>query len=94
LRQMVELYLEHGAERVRSLTEAAAAGDVNRVERAAHTMKSSAANLGAVRLRHTAEAVEMNAAADMIDSELVARLVREYEESAGALRRVLEEQTS
>ena len=93
VRRMVELYLANGPERVRSLREGAAAGDVARVEQAAHTMKSSAGNLGAVRLQRTAEALEASAGRGAIDEKLVARLVREYADSAGALRSALEEET-
>jgi two-component system, sensor histidine kinase and response regulator len=90
--RLLELYLANGPERIRSLSDGAAAGDVQRVERVAHTMKSSAGNLGAARLQRTAEALEAGAAAGMIDDELVARLVREYDEAAAALRSVLDEQ--
>lgn len=93
LAQMVELYLANGPDRVRTLQDGAATGDVERVERAAHTMKSSAGNLGAIRLQRTAEALESSAGAGTVDAQLVARLVREYEESAAALREVLEEET-
>jgi HPt (histidine-containing phosphotransfer) domain-containing protein len=91
VRRMVELYLSNGPERLRVLTESAAAGDVVQVELAAHTMKSSAGNLGAVRLQHTADALEAVAASGAIDEAMVARLVSEYEESAEALRRALEQ---
>jgi HPt (histidine-containing phosphotransfer) domain-containing protein len=93
VRRLVELYLANGPERMRSLSDGAAEGDADRVERGAHTMKSSAGNLGAVRLQRTAEALEASAAEGTIDSQLVARLVREYDESAAALRSLLEEQT-
>jgi HPt (histidine-containing phosphotransfer) domain-containing protein len=56
-------------------------------------MKSSAGNLGAVRLQRTAEALEASAGRGAIDEQLVARLVREYEDSARALRGALEEET-
>jgi HPt (histidine-containing phosphotransfer) domain-containing protein len=92
-RRMIELYLESAPERVRTLGEAAAAGDVMRVERGSHMMKSSAGNLGAVRLQRTAEALEAAAAAGTIDVQLVQRLVSEFAASAAALRKVLEEQS-
>lgn len=91
LRQMIELYLTNGPDRIRSLTEGAAARDAAQVERAAHTLKSSAGNLGAARLQTIAEAVESEAAAGRIDEVQVAQLVRDYEASVDALRRALEE---
>lgn len=94
VRRMIELYLTNVAERIGMVMKGAAEGDASQVELAAHTMKSSAGNLGAVRLQHTAEALETIAASGAIDEQLVARLVREHEESAAALRRALEDQPS
>lgn len=91
---MVELYLSGGPARVHEITNGAAAGDAARVERAAHGLKSSAGNVGAERLQHTAAELEAFAADGNIDMEIVARLVREYEESVDALRRVLEDRPS
>ena len=92
VRQMLELYLAQGPERIHALVEGAGAGDADRVERAAHTMKSSAGNVGALRLQHTAERLEAAAGAGVIDPLMVERLVREYHESAALLRSVLEEE--
>jgi HPt (histidine-containing phosphotransfer) domain-containing protein len=93
VRRMLELYLENGPERARALGERAAAGDVSGVERSAHTMKSSAGNLGAVRLQRAAERLEAAAAAGSIDSAIVSELLSEFEESSRELRRVLEERS-
>ncbi|MBR9990172.1 MAG: Hpt domain-containing protein [Gemmatimonadetes bacterium] len=87
---MAELYLEHGPLRIRALREGAAAGDADQIERAAHTLKSSAGNLGAVRLQRLAEGLEAAAAAGVIDRDAIERTVHEYEESAAALRSMLE----
>lgn len=89
VRRMIELYLEAGPGRVGSIRGSAASGNIDAVERAAHSMKSSAGNLGAIRLQHTAEALESAAAAGMIDLELVERLAHEFEASAAALSDVL-----
>ena len=91
VRQMIELYLANGPERIRALREGAAAGDATRVERAAHTMKSSAGNLGAIRLQLTADALENVAASGTVDHGMVARLVAQYEESERALAEVLQD---
>lgn len=91
VRQMIELFLEHGPGRMAALIDGYEAGDAARVERAAHTLKSTAGNLGAGRLQATAETVEALAAEGSIDGELVARLQREYEESVAALRQKLRE---
>jgi HPt (histidine-containing phosphotransfer) domain-containing protein len=91
LRQMIELFLEYGPDRTDALVDGVMAGDAAQVERAAHTLKSTAGNLGAVRLQHAAQAVETAAAQGEVAGELTERLLAEYEESTTALRRVLEE---
>ncbi|HEX2166520.1 MAG TPA: Hpt domain-containing protein [Longimicrobiales bacterium] len=93
LRKMVALFLESGPERLRAVTECAAAGDVSGVERAVHGMKSSAGNVGAIRLQRTAEAIEARAVAGSIDGGSVQRLTGDYDDSAAELRRVLTEET-
>lgn len=94
VRRLIELYLSNVEDRIGMLTRGAAEGDASQVELAAHTMKSSAGNVGAIRLQQTAEALEASARSGVIDALLVARLVHEYEESAAALRQALEEQAS
>lgn len=89
VRQMIELYLANGAERIRALQDGAAAADAAQVERAAHTLKSSAGNLGALRLQRTAEALETVAAGGTIESELVRRVIEQYEASEAALTETL-----
>jgi HPt (histidine-containing phosphotransfer) domain-containing protein len=91
LRQMIELYLTHGPERLRTVEEGVSAGDAAMIERAAHTLKSSAGNLGAVRLQHTADALEALAAQGVVDVHVAERLRAEFEESAVLLRQALEE---
>lgn len=90
LRQMVELYLANGPERIRALMEGADAGDHAQVERAAHTIKSSAGNVGAVRLQRSAETVELQVAGGTLDLALVRRVADDFEDSVGALKRALE----
>jgi HPt (histidine-containing phosphotransfer) domain-containing protein len=94
VRRLIELYLSNVEDRIGTLTRGVAEGDAVQVELAAHTMKSSAGNVGAIRLQHTAEALELSAGSGVIDDQLVARLVHEHEESAAALRQALEEQPS
>jgi HPt (histidine-containing phosphotransfer) domain-containing protein len=90
LREMIELYLTHGSERIAALDAGLAADDARAVQRAVHSLKSSAGNLGARRLQHTAEAVEAAATGGVIDAELTDRLKREYQESATRLRAAME----
>lgn len=92
VRRLIEMFLANGPDRIRILLEAVAAGDAAGVERSAHTMKSSAGNVGAVRLQEAAEQLESAASAGRIDRAVVTRLVREHEASVAALRTLLEEQ--
>jgi HPt (histidine-containing phosphotransfer) domain-containing protein len=91
LRQMIGLYLEHGPGRVQAIADGVADRDAAAIERAAHTLKSSAGNLGALRLQHAAEALEAVAASGMVDEQLAQRVQAEYAESEAALRNTLEE---
>jgi HPt (histidine-containing phosphotransfer) domain-containing protein len=59
LRQMIEAFLENGAQRVRTALDAPDAADA---AQAAHALKSSAGNLGLVRVMRLAEAMEARAA--------------------------------
>jgi HPt (histidine-containing phosphotransfer) domain-containing protein len=55
---LVETYVEEGAANLDGLVAAAAAGDADAIVRPAHTLKSSSASLGAMRLSAIARAVE------------------------------------
>jgi CheY-like chemotaxis protein len=61
-RKLVDLFLEHTPGRLDSALAGGRAGDWKAVEAAAHSLKSSAGNLGAHRLRHLADRVESLAA--------------------------------
>ncbi|MBW3551960.1 MAG: Hpt domain-containing protein [Gemmatimonadetes bacterium] len=63
LLEMIDLFLQHAPERIRAATAAAARGDDQALYRAAHSLKSTAANLGARALQQIAERVEGRAAA-------------------------------
>jgi HPt (histidine-containing phosphotransfer) domain-containing protein len=91
LRMMVGLYVEHGPDRLGLIEDGVARGDAGQVEPAAHTLKSSAGNLGAVRLQSSAASLEAAAARGVVDAGLAARIRREYEDSAAALQHMLEE---
>ena len=50
LGELIDMFLEDAPERMRDITEGLAAHDIGRVERGAHTLKSSSANIGALGL--------------------------------------------
>ncbi len=94
LGRMVSLFLELGPERVATLTEALSAGDLEVLERTAHSLKSSSGNVGALRLSADAARLETAARAARPDNaqetltELVAAIGRSWEETSHALERV------
>lgn len=61
LARMIDLFVELGEDRLSQMEAASREGALEQVERAAHSLKSSAGNLGANRLR--AVAAELEAAA-------------------------------
>lgn len=91
VRRLVELYLEQGPDRLQALADGVAQSDAALVERAAHTLKSTAGNVGATRLQQSAQAAEALAGEGVIDGGLAERIRSEFEESAAALRRALGE---
>ena len=66
-------------------------GIVTRLFRAAHTLKSSAGNVGAVRLGRACAALEEQAHGGIAASVLVQRVLQEYEHTVTELSRILEE---
>ncbi len=57
-RQMIELFLQHGPERIALAESGLAAGDIRQIEMSAHSLKSSAGNVGAVHLQRSATELE------------------------------------
>ncbi len=48
--ELIDIFLEDAPHRMKDISEGFAAGDLDRVERGAHTLKSSSANIGALQL--------------------------------------------
>lgn len=61
LREIIQLFLEDTPARINDARVTLAAGDAVAFVRAAHTIKGSSGNLGADRLRRTAERIEHGA---------------------------------
>ena len=91
VRQMVELYLQHGPERMRALEQGVRDGDAAQVERAAHSLKSSAGNFGAVRLELAALFLESRSFEGTADAAAAERVREEYAAAEIALRALLQE---
>ena len=80
--QMVRLFLKNSGVRMDQIREGTNAGDVDEAERGAHSLKSSAANIGAETLRTLATRVE--SAALVEDPAALRELLPEVEAAYAA----------
>lgn len=80
--EMINLFLEHAPARIRAATTALEAGDHQALYRAAHSLKSTAGNLGARSLQRVSERVESRAAAQDMEAipPLLDEMARRYED--------------
>lgn len=89
LAELVEIFLADCPPRLEALAAAAARGDLAAADEAAHSLKSSAANLGAVALSALAQRISDQArtgpAAAPLE-KMSAAVLREYARAAAALR--------
>lgn len=92
LREMIDLFLEHAPERIRSARAALEDGDHQTLYRAAHSLKSTAGNLGARGLQRVSERVEARAAER--DLEAVPPLLEEMGRRFEEVRERLEDERS
>lgn len=79
--EMIDLFLEHAPQRLATARTAHGDADIGTVYRAAHSVKSTAANLGASALQAAAARVEEEAAAENMVSiaALLDEMNRQYE---------------
>jgi len=91
VRAMVAAFLENAPRRVATAVEASAAGDREGVARAAHSLKSTAGNLGATAVQRAAERLERDAAgaSDLELEALVAELQTRFRQLVAELQRSL-----
>jgi HPt (histidine-containing phosphotransfer) domain-containing protein len=89
---LVRVYLEDAPQRVSELVVAAETGDAAAQVSAAHTLKSSSANIGATELSELARRIEHAARAGIATgpAELAAGLRAEYERVAEELSRLID----
>jgi HPt (histidine-containing phosphotransfer) domain-containing protein len=91
LREIAGIFIEDTPQRIAELDQCLMSGDVTRFTRAAHSIKGSSANLGAMALRDAAEQLEQQARAsglaDVIG--LVAQLKAEFGRAQAALNTLL-----
>jgi HPt (histidine-containing phosphotransfer) domain-containing protein len=90
LREMIALYVESAPGRLAAAVEALAAGDVIATENAFHSLKSSSAQLGAVRLARLCEEAETIARDGSLSG--VAALIVASRDELGRVERWLHDQ--
>lgn len=86
LRQLVNIFAEDSKILIQKIHDAATAGDLATVTASAHTLKSSAANLGALRLKELAEKIEAATSLSQEISEFIHLLAPELHSALITLR--------
>jgi CheY-like chemotaxis protein/HPt (histidine-containing phosphotransfer) domain-containing protein len=89
VRQVVETYLADAVPLISQLKQALSDNDGAVLQRAAHTLKSSSANVGALGLSEISRELEMNCRNNSFDdaARLVAAIESAFEEAGGALQK-------
>jgi HPt (histidine-containing phosphotransfer) domain-containing protein len=92
-RKMIDLFLTHARERVAQIKEGLTEQESRKAETGAHTLKSSAGNVGARRLQELSADAEALAEKGELPSlqELFPSIEREFEAACEALRIVMKE---
>jgi two-component system, sensor histidine kinase and response regulator len=86
VRRVVEVFLSDSGQQLTELRRAVDEGDAKAVHRVAHTLKSSSAAVGAVRLSALCRSLEFGAAGGRFDAPLLLRIEQEAGRIDGALR--------
>jgi len=87
VREIVKIFLEDAPQRLRDGRAGAKAGDMDATRRAAHSLKSTAAALGAVELKALSERIEQLAADNQ--GAAVGALLDRWDSSFAAAERQL-----
>jgi len=91
-RKMIEIFLSHAPQRVEQIREGLMESDPRGVVEGAHSLKSSAGNLGASRVQTLCHEVERMAEGGDLSAaqELLSELDRAYARAREELERILE----
>lgn len=91
LREIAGIFLEDTPLRIVELEESLQAADVTKFARAAHSIKGSSSNLGAMALRAAAEKLEHQARSEGLTDivPLVAAVKTEFERAQAALKALI-----
>lgn len=88
INELVSIFIRNTPVRIRDAREAARSGDINQVMIAAHSLKSSCANLGARRMQQLAAEIEKNAISG--EASPIPELLERLDESFQGVRASLE----
>jgi HPt (histidine-containing phosphotransfer) domain-containing protein len=91
LREIANIFLEDTPLRIAELEQSHAAGDIAKFTRAAHSIKGSSANLGAMALRAVAERLEHQARTDGVanGAPLIAEIKAEFSRAEAELLKLI-----
>jgi len=91
LKEIIAIFLEDTPQRLAELEDCVSKGDVTRYIRAAHSIKGSSANMGAMVLRQTAEELEHKAKNNGLagTEELFRRLQADYADAAAEISKLI-----
>jgi HPt (histidine-containing phosphotransfer) domain-containing protein len=95
LKKVIMIFLNDSPERLRELRKAVNSGDAPSVNRIAHTIKSSCANLGALNLSSLFKAMEALSRNNSIEQapDLLSQIETEFKAVEAALRAELDKGT-
>ena len=81
--KIIDLFFEHMPEKIKTLSNALQIKDLSSLERTAHSMKSSSANLGLEQLQHLCTQLELKAREQNLEdcSFLVPDILVSYEKA-------------
>jgi HPt (histidine-containing phosphotransfer) domain-containing protein len=90
LLDLIQMFLDDGPAKVQAVTEGLQAGDFDKMERAAHSLKGSSGNLGARRLQNVCEGLQLASRDKRLDESrgLAGQLRDVFAEAEAALREV------
>jgi HPt (histidine-containing phosphotransfer) domain-containing protein len=91
LLDLIQMFLEDGPSKVAAVQEGLAAGDFDKAERAAHSLKGSSGNLGAQMLQQVCEEMQVATRQHRLEESrrLVSQLGERFVEAERALKGVL-----
>ena len=93
---LIQMFLDDGPAKLKSITEGNDAGDFDMVERAAHSLKGSSGNLGARHLQDACDEMQLASRKQELDAvrEITPRIVTAYADAGAALEKLMASYTT